>query len=69
MGTLRAAGAAPVALRALAASVHNACLALGSNQELVLCLKDLQARILSSLQVPVWWLSPDDCLQRHVDLQ
>ena len=40
-----AADTLPAALRVLAASVHNACLALGSNHELVLCLKDLQARL------------------------
>ncbi|CAL8469831.1 g9373 [Coccomyxa elongata] len=37
-----AADTLPAALRALAASTHNACLAFGSNHELVLCLKDLQ---------------------------
>ncbi|BDA43844.1 Alpha-glucan water dikinase, chloroplastic at C-terminar half [Coccomyxa sp. Obi] len=37
-----AADTLPASLRALAASTHNACLAFGSNHEIVLCLKDLQ---------------------------
>lgn len=32
----------PGLTRILAACLHNACLAFGSNQELVLCLKDLE---------------------------
>ncbi len=49
IGAVKAAAAdtLPAALRVLAASLHNACLALGSNYELVLCLKDLQACTLS----------------------
>lgn len=39
----------PAALRALAASTHNACLAFGSNYELVLCLKDLQVCCFGAL--------------------
>ena len=34
------------ALALLALGLENACLSLGSNRELVLCLKDLQARSL-----------------------
>ncbi len=47
-----AADTLPAAMRALAASTHNACLAFGSNHELVLCLKDLQVCLLG---LPKFW--------------
>ena len=41
----------PSLLQLLAASLEHACVAFASNQELLLCLKDLQVRLAISWQL------------------
>ena len=58
------AGQVPCLLQLLAASLEHACMAFASNQELVLCLKDLQVRLTLKKSMGPLTLHCSTCLSR-----